>query len=95
MPKNISYPTEKAGAKPGEGASSRGNAADIRRAKAPKGSYAEHVENSMKAGESSLPTVAPNSIVKHTTKPMSPSANQQSRNRSTYKRFFDEVQGNK
>ena len=95
MPKGTGYKTEAVGAQPGEGSGPRGNAADIRRARAPKGSAAEHIESHMKAGEKSLEVAGPNSIVKHTTKPTSPSANQQSRNRSTYKRFFDEVRGNK
>jgi hypothetical protein len=89
MPKSMGYKTEDVGAEKGEGAGPLGNAADVRRAKAPKGSAAEHIENSMKAGERSLEVPGPNSIVKHKTWPTSPHADMQSRTRSKYKRIFE------
>jgi hypothetical protein len=93
MPKAMGYKTETVGAKPAEGTGPLGVAADIRKAKAPKGSAAERIEANMKAGERSLPTPGPNTISKFDwekgSRPSSPHANMQSRNRRTYNRVFE------
>ena len=98
MPKGMRYGAEPSGATPGK-PGLEGNAADIRKAKAPAGSAAKKIEENMRAGERSLPTPEPNTISKvdwdKAGRPSSPSANQQSRNRRGHKKFFDEVRGNK
>jgi hypothetical protein len=95
MPRGMRYAAEPSGAKPGQ-PGLEGNAADIRKAKAPKGSAAEKIEANMKAGERSLPTPGPNTISKvdwdRASRPSSPHANMQSRNRRTYDRVFEKDQ---
>jgi len=82
MPKGMEYDTESLGAKPGQGAGPGGNSADIRKAKAPKGSAAEKIEANMNAGNAPR-SIAPNTISKvvwgKVGSPNSPSANKQSR----------------
>jgi hypothetical protein len=72
------------------------NAADVRKAMAPRGSAAERFEASMKAGEGPAKMAAPydgNTIYRtdweKIGRPQSPSANMQGRNRRTYKRVFE------
>ena len=108
MPVGKGYPTEKGDTKPGVGAGPVSNAADVRKAGAPKGSVAERIEASMKAGEGPAQMAAPydgNTIWRpdfstpegrrEMARPQSPSASSHSRNRRGHKRFFDEVKGNK
>jgi hypothetical protein len=95
MPINKKYPEEKGTAVPGTPGPEL-NAADVRKARAPKGSAAASIEASMKAGEGPAKMAAPydgNVLGKvdwsTVGRPSSPSANMQSRNRRTYQRVFE------
>jgi len=82
MPKGMQYGTEPSGAQPGQGAGPVSNAADVRKAKAPRGSAAEKIEANMNAGNAPR-SIAPNTISKvvwgKVGSPSSNSANKQSR----------------
>jgi hypothetical protein len=92
MPRGMRYGAEPSGAQPGQ-PGLESNAADVRKAKAPAGSAAKKIEANMRAGERSLPTPEPNTISKFDwekgSRPSSPHANMQSRNRRTYNRVFE------